>query len=286
MRPALRRGSDVLVIVARSARTADAGRSGRFGLAFLVRRRDGRREHVERDTLLVAFLALRPALAPRARSIFAVAGVAARLFLARLFPAGLFAHLRLVVLVVAVGGVAGAFGLLVLILVIVLIVVARAALLLEAGAALVQDAEVMIRILKVIFGLDAIAAHLGVAGEALIFFEQLGRVAALPVVLAVARIGVGARRTTAAAAAAAAPAAALTIVDQTKILTKRVLLPHVAAGPVPASLSCATREASAACSASHHFRNRLFASDQAIGGRRRQAFTHPLLCLAPSLRPM
>src|SRR5204863_629166 len=84
----------------------------------------------------------------------------------------------------------------------------------------------------------------------------------------------------------AAPAAALTIVDQTKILTKRVLLPHVAAGPVPASLSCATREASAACSASHHFRNRLFASDQAIGGRRRQAFTHPLLCLAPSLRPM
>ncbi|GAA4825065.1 hypothetical protein GCM10023232_23680 [Sphingosinicella ginsenosidimutans] len=77
----------------------------------------------------------------------------------------------------------------------------------------------MVRELEEIFGLDAIALHLRVARKALIFLEKLGGVAALPVVLAIAgsRIHVGRAST---AAAPAAPAAALTIVDQTKILTK------------------------------------------------------------------
>ena len=52
----------------------------------------------------------------------------------------------------------------------------------------------MVRILEIIFGLDAVALHLRVAREALVFFEQLGGIAALPVVLAVAGTGIAAAR--------------------------------------------------------------------------------------------
>jgi hypothetical protein len=45
----------------------------------------------------------------------------------------------------------------------------------------------MVRELEVIFGLDTVACQLGVARHALIFFEELRRVSALAVVLAVAR---------------------------------------------------------------------------------------------------
>ena len=61
-------------------------------------------------------------------------------------------------------------------------------LLLEARAALAEDAEIMIRELKIIFGLDAVARELGVARHALVFLEQLGGIAALAIVLAVARL--------------------------------------------------------------------------------------------------
>ena len=44
----------------------------------------------------------------------------------------------------------------------------------------------MVRKLQIIFGLDAVALHLRVARQALVFLEQLGGIAALPVVLAVA----------------------------------------------------------------------------------------------------
>src|SRR6185436_16140314 len=92
---------------------------------------------------------------------------------------------RLIVLGLALGGFARGIGLLLLVL-FVLIIVARAALLLEAGAILVEDAEIMVRILEIIFGLDPIPAHLRVAGHALILFQQLGGIAALAVVLAIA----------------------------------------------------------------------------------------------------
>ena len=78
----------------------------------------------------------------------------------------------------------------------------------------------MVRELQVIFGEDAVALHLGVAREPFIFFEQLGGVAALAIVLTVARTRIVAARRSTAAAAAAAPAATLTIVDQTMFLTK------------------------------------------------------------------
>ena len=89
---------------------------------------------------------------------------------------------------------AAAAGVVALILVLVAIIVALAGpLLLEAGAALVEDAEIMVRILEIIFGLDAVALQLGVAREALIFFQKLGGVAALAIVLAIAGAGISAR---------------------------------------------------------------------------------------------
>src|SRR5687768_17103742 len=75
----------------------------------------------------------------------------------------------------------------------------------------------MVGELKIIFGLDTVALHLRVAGETLVFFQQLGGVAALAIILAIAsaRIHVGGASTP----APTASAAALTIVYQTKILT-------------------------------------------------------------------
>jgi hypothetical protein len=119
----------------------------------------------------------------------------------------------------------GAFGLGLILLALVLIIVALAGtLLLIAGAALGEDAEIMVRILEIGLGQHAVALHLGVAGQSLIFLQKLRRIAALPVVLAVARTRIVAAGRSTAATAAAAPAAALTIVDQTKILTKGGLL--------------------------------------------------------------
>ena len=70
----------------------------------------------------------------------------------------------------------------------------------------------MVRELEKIFGLDAIALHLCVAGERLVFLQELGGIAARAIVLAVA--GVRAWFGERGPAAAAAPAATLTIVDQ------------------------------------------------------------------------
>ena len=113
------------------------------------------------------------------------------------------------VAVIAVGG-----HRLVLILVLVgSVIVAGAALLLEAGAALVRDAEIMVGELETIFGLHAVALKLRVARERLVFLKQLRGIAARAVVLPVAHIGRLVRRTRS-AATAAATAAVLTIVYQ------------------------------------------------------------------------
>ena len=71
----------------------------------------------------------------------------------------------------------------------------------------------MIRELEIIFGVDPIALHLGVAREALIFFEQLGGIAALAIVLPVARLS-AAEVSSPALPTTAASAAALSIIDQ------------------------------------------------------------------------
>ena len=70
----------------------------------------------------------------------------------------------------------------------------------------------MVRKLQIIFGLDPVARELRVARHALVFFEQLGGIAALAIVLAVARLS--AEVLVPRLSTAAAPAAALTIIDQ------------------------------------------------------------------------
>ena len=69
----------------------------------------------------------------------------------------------------------------------------------------------MVRELQIIFGLDTIARELRVARHALVFLKQLGGIAALPIVLAVARLSA---EILPPLSTSAAPAAALTIVDQ------------------------------------------------------------------------
>ncbi len=182
-----------------------------------IRTRGGFRTIIALETLS----ALRPIVAIRA---FGPIGalVAARTE----FAAGLLLA-ALLLLGVAGAAFAGLLLLLVLIVVIIVIglVVALAAMLVEAAAALAQNPEIMIRILQIGLGQHPIALHLGVAGEAFIFFVELGGIAALAIVLAIAGAGIhAARRAACAAAAAAAPAAALSIIDQAKILTKGVIL--------------------------------------------------------------
>ena len=71
----------------------------------------------------------------------------------------------------------------------------------------------MIRELEIIFGLDAVARELRIARHAFVFFEQLGGIAALAIVLPVARLS-AAEVPTPALPTTTAPAAALTIIDQ------------------------------------------------------------------------
>jgi hypothetical protein len=70
----------------------------------------------------------------------------------------------------------------------------------------------MVGKLEPVFGLDAVAGELRVARHALVLFEQLGGIAALAIVLAIA--GLTATDVRAPLSSAAAPAAALTIIDQ------------------------------------------------------------------------
>ena len=126
----------------------------------------------------------------------------------------------------------------------------------------------MVRILEIGLGQDAIALHLGVAREALILFQQLGGVAALAIVLAVASAGIHSARLI---AATAAPAAGLSIVDQTKILTKGALHSPTRPG-YSRPCSCTTPEAKPE-SSRRLSPNRLLSSGSAIGGRRRSAST-------------
>jgi hypothetical protein len=84
-------------------------------------------------------------------------------------------------------------------------------LFLEARTILAEHAKIMVRILKKIFGLHTVARKLRIARHAFVFFEQLGGVAALAIVLTVPRLSAG---VWAPLSTAAAPAAALSIIDQ------------------------------------------------------------------------
>ena len=79
-----------------------------------------------------------------------------------------------------------------------------------------KHAEIMISELQIIFGVDPVALHLGVARQRLVFLEQLGRIAARPIINAIAVFGTTPRIATTLRAlpATTATAAGLTIVDQ------------------------------------------------------------------------
>jgi hypothetical protein len=101
-------------------------------------------------------------------------------------------------------------------------VVALTTLVFEAGAVLAQHAEIVIGELQVIFGLDAVAGELRVARHALVFFEQLGGVPALAIVLPVARLTAHILATLSPASAAAST---LSTVDQIPTSLRSVSMP-------------------------------------------------------------
>lgn len=80
----------------------------------------------------------------------------------------------------------------------------------------------MIGELQIIFGVDPVARHLGVARQILVFFEQLGRVTACAAVDAVAAVAATAAcvatTTLRALPATTATAAGLTIIDQVRVV--------------------------------------------------------------------
>ena len=142
-----------------------------------------------------------------ARPVRAVVGIAlARLALGPLPRLALLA--RLANLALLVGSL---HHLVVAVLVGTAVVPALAALLVEPRAAFAEHAEIMFGELQVIFALHAVAAKLRVARHVLVLLEQLRGIAALPAVLAVARLPPDVRGPL---PATAATAAALSVVDQ------------------------------------------------------------------------
>jgi hypothetical protein len=107
--------------------------------------------------------------------------------------------------------------------VVLAIVAVLRTLILEAGAAFAEHSEIVIRILQIIFGLHAVARELRVARHALIFLQELGGIAALAIVLAVARLSTEVPTST--LSPTTAPAAALSIVDQMPTSLRSELAP-------------------------------------------------------------
>jgi hypothetical protein len=203
-------GRDVRIPVLGARAAGPAARLGRFlvgvaGLGRLVGTDRGR-QGVERNAL-IGFLV-----------VLLVTGAAVGLALAALLEAVVAVAARAALRTVAGFGLAvGGLGLdvshfvaLVAVL-ITIIIVAIAALIFKAHPALAEDTEIMVRELKVIFGLDPVAGQLRVARHALVFLKQLGGVAALTIVLAVTAAP---RHSLWALPTAATTTAALTIIDQ------------------------------------------------------------------------
>jgi hypothetical protein len=85
-------------------------------------------------------------------------------------------------------------------------------LLLEARAIIFEHSEIMVGVLKIIFGLHPVAGELRIARQTLVLLQKLGGIAALTVVLAISASISG--HTLRTLSAAATTTAALTIVDQ------------------------------------------------------------------------
>jgi hypothetical protein len=198
------------------ARAAGAAARPRllFGPAFLRIRlsADGGRQDVERN----AFASLAVILLVASITIVAVILTLGALgaFVAVARPAALW-RLGGFAIIVAIRIGFGHFDAVVLIAIAFAVFVTAAALLVEADAAVAEDAVIMIGELQIIFGLDAVARELRIPCHALVFLEQLGGIAALPVVLAIAAATTG--HSLWALPTAAPTTAALTIVDQVSV---------------------------------------------------------------------
>jgi hypothetical protein len=216
---ALGRRSDFVIALGgtRGARSATGSRRCRLivdGDAGHGVGSDCRREHVERMAVI--------------RTVAASGGLGllveilgGALMRVRATPAAIVAILAIAALeAIALGTLVGsrAFAIgrfrefVVAVVLVEVIALATRILFLEASPAFAQHAEIMVRILKVIFGLDPIARELCIACQALVLFEQLSGVAALAIVLAVARLAAEVPSTLSSATAPAA--ASLTIIDQ------------------------------------------------------------------------
>jgi hypothetical protein len=215
----------VVAIALGSPRSATTAAHGRFLLVVgrnarrmaVVVAADGGREHREIDPL-VTVAGLAAAVGPIAARgpLGAIALGALRAVVAIIADARLLALLRLLVTI----GLAVAIGLgvivhlIVLAIVVAIIVAALALLLVEPHPALAENAEIMIGELQIIFGLDAVPRELRIARHALVFFKQLGGIAALPVIAGIIAAVPGHPLGT--LSTAAATAAALTVVNQAK----------------------------------------------------------------------
>lgn len=198
----------------------------------------------------IGIIALGPiALLTRGTVIAVIAIVTVILFARGAIIAGLFARRAVVGRIVgaefvdAVGDALEIIAILVEILVRVTLALGLALLLLFLpGAVVGQDTEIMISELEIIFGVDPITRHLGIARHILVFFKKLGRIATGAIVDAVAAVttpapivGVG----TSVIIPAAIAATGLPVVDQDMILVFAVIT--LAENTVPSPSLSATR---------------------------------------------
>jgi hypothetical protein len=180
-------------------------------LVDLAGRPDRRGQDTQGDAFfgfafLLGFLATRSAIGAELRPFATLEAITA----AFTIPAGTLAGLSLAFIL---GGlrIGGQFFLALDFLILVVAAAALGLLFLETRTTLFQHAEIMIRILKIIFGLDPVAGKLRVARQRLVLFKQLGGIAALAVILPVSGT---AGHALWALSTAATTTAALTIVDQ------------------------------------------------------------------------
>ena len=152
--------------------------------------------------LLLAILSIRTIL------LLVTARLLALIFLLLL----LLGLMRLIV--VAVHLAVEAFALAIVVIVVIDVLTPRAALFVEPRAAFAEHAEIMVGELEIIFGLNAVTRKLGIARHALVFLEQLRRIATLPIVAGVAPAVAGHSLGTLSTTAATATRAVLTIIDQ------------------------------------------------------------------------
>jgi hypothetical protein len=248
-------GSDsrcgVAVAFGNSRRASTAARPTRLGIRFArvavctVRlAADCRRQDVERDRLAIAVHSHRTVVIVTAIAVVRglLVGIA-RAALAR-------SPLRTIAAVAALGALAtvvaagtlllGSVHHLVVAVLVVHFVVAGAALIFEPRAALAEHAIIVIGILEIIFGLNAIARELRVPRHVLIFLEQLSGIAALAVIGPVARLssaGVLAPLPPAAATAATL----LSVVDQNPHFPNKEEVPLASDGQSGAGRSALER---------------------------------------------